>query len=95
MSSGRLVPIPHPERELDASELKAVFAGLSRDNEVWLAMNQILRTYIVMVATDVADPASAIQHGMLAHSAGGMEWLGRFQADIEERYRQTHTDSLE
>jgi hypothetical protein len=89
--STRLVPIPQPERVLDESELRGAFAACSRDNELWLAINQVLRAFVIEAGYETADPENAKVHGSLAHSAGGFEWLGRFQAELEKRFAESHT----
>jgi hypothetical protein len=85
-----LIPIPQPARLLNESEVKAAFAAITADHELWLAINQLLQGYINDVTQLVARSANATQHGELAHAAGGLAWLGYLQAELEQRFEETH-----
>lgn len=86
----RLVPIPQPYRVLDDAEMRAAFGACSEDSELWIAVNQILREYIIEAGYAVGDPVTAEKHGALAHAAGGYEWLGKYQAKLQKWFDVTH-----
>lgn len=79
-----------PERVLDESELNYAFAATSSSSDLWIAVNQLLRGAIIEATFDVSNPGNAINHGALAHAAGGLEYLGRLQRDLNERFQAAH-----
>jgi hypothetical protein len=79
-----------PERVLDESELNYAFAATSSSSDLWIAVNQLLRGAIIEATFDVSNPSNALNHGALAHAAGGLEYLGRFQRDLNDRFRAAH-----
>jgi hypothetical protein len=90
MTGERLVPVPARERELTESEVRAAFAAIQADNELWLAINQVLAAYIESAVSEVCASSNAKEHGTLAHAAGGIEWLRWLQADLAQRFRDSH-----
>lgn len=82
-----------PERVLDESELNYAFAATSSSADLWIAVNQILRGAIIEATFDVSNPGNAINHGSLAHAAGGLEYLGRFQRDLNDRFNTAHQNA--
>ena len=86
----RLVPVPRPEREMSESEMKVAFGTAASEDPLWRAVNQVLINHIVEAAMETCAPGTAANHGSLAHGAGGMEWLGRFQAELNERFNEAH-----
>jgi hypothetical protein len=89
--SGEAWPPPAwPERVLDESELNQAFAATSSSSDLWIAVNQILRGAIIEATFDVSNPGNALNHGSLAHAAGGLEYLGRLQRQFNDRFQVAH-----
>ena len=79
--------------DLSESELNHAFAATPSTADLWLAVNQLLRSAIIDATFEVSDPATALNHGALAHAAGGLEYLGRFQKDLYDRFQSAHSGS--
>lgn len=81
----RLVPIPKPERELSEKELANAFAFVSPDAEMlWLGVNQVLGDFLFQTDVQVTHPDLSERPGLLAHTAGGREWLKFAQGRMQE-----------
>lgn len=82
----RFVPVPQPRRVLDEGELDAAFA-VAEDDALWLAVNQLLQDRLLNAQRQVSHPDLAGHHGPLAHTAGGLEWMSDFQAELHARWQ--------
>lgn len=83
----RLVPVRMPARVLTDNELLAALR-VDENNELWLAVNQILSSHISNATAQVSLPDTAANHGLLAHCAGGLEWLQYLQGELHGRREQ-------
>jgi len=85
----RVVPVREPVRVLDAGEMAAAFS-VGEDNSLWLAVNQVLRAHIQEATQAVSTPDLAEHPGTMTHTAGGLEWLSSFQADLADRWAEAN-----
>ncbi|MFZ4779100.1 MAG: hypothetical protein ACOYM3_27370, partial [Terrimicrobiaceae bacterium] len=89
----RLVPVRDPANKLTEAEMVAAFR-VEDSNPLWLAVNQILAEHLNDARSQTSHPDTAANHGMLAHCAGGMEWLGFLQAELAGRKAASEAETL-
>lgn len=89
----RLVPVGRPVKVLSDAELVAAFR-VEAENPLWLAVNQVLADHLDNARSQASHPDTAANHGLLAHCAGGMEWLGFLQAELAGRKAASEAETL-
>lgn len=89
----RLVPVGRPARMLSEGELVAAFR-VEESNALWMAVNQVLAEHLENARAQVSHPDTAANHGLLAHCAGGVEWLGYLQAELAGRLEAARVETL-
>jgi hypothetical protein len=90
MRQVRYVSVPTPERGMTEAELKAAFGAASSEDPLWRALHQVLRDLILEATSEVSAPGSALNHGALAHAAGGVEWLAQLQSILQQHFEAAH-----
>jgi hypothetical protein len=90
-SKVRYVSVPTPERGMTEAELKAAFGAASNEDPLWRAMHQVIRDLIIEATSEVSAPGTAMNHGALAHAAGGVEWLAQLQSILQSAFDAAHT----
>lgn len=87
---GRVIVRTRAEDFLKPGELKAAFAGVTEDTPIWRAVMQLLDDQIQNAQCQVSSPDMADKPGAMTHTAGGLEWLQQFQADLLASYEDAH-----
>ena len=75
---------PPQNSRMNEQELHDALAQLSETHPALLAVRQIIAEKIENATAQVSSPELAERPGLLAHTAGGLEWLRYLAQEIEE-----------